>query len=128
MRDSSSMSSISSTSSIGFVSGEHGHGLNDHRIFQLAKLAFEHVVVRGLLTKHLLEPHLALTDRAGRFLDLRHDSSFSASADRLGFRLWWGWRDNARAKKWMPIEVELYFSEMSELENFTIDGTGCRRD
>ena len=73
-----------STSSIAFVSGEPDQGLNDHRIFQLAKLALEDVMVGRLLTKHLLEPHLALTQRAGRIHNLRHDSSLSANAEPIG--------------------------------------------
>jgi len=72
------------TSSIAFAGYEPGERLNDHRVFQLAKLASEDVMVGRLLTKHLFELHLALTHRAGRVHDLRHDSSLSANAEPIG--------------------------------------------
>lgn len=83
---------------IAFFDWQHLQRFHHHRVFQIAKRTLEDIVVVRLLTKHLLEPHLTLANRAGRIVDLRHDSSLSADAERLGFRLWWGWRDNARAK------------------------------
>ena len=64
--------------------------MNDHRIFQLAKFAAEDVMVGRLLTKHLLELHLALAHRAGRVHNLRHDSSLSAHAELVALLLL-GW-------------------------------------
>jgi hypothetical protein len=86
------------TSSIAFACYDAFQCRFHDRIFQTAKRAFEDVVVERLLTKHLLELHLAPTDRAGWFLYLRHDSSLSANADCSGFRLRLGWLVNAPAE------------------------------
>jgi hypothetical protein len=100
-------------------------GLVQHRILQIARDAFEHVVVERLLAKHLLELHHALAHGAGRFLNLRHDSSLSENADRLGFLLWLGRPVNARARSRVPRAVELNFCGKTELRKFRLEMIGC---